>query len=55
MLLTKGLIRVPEKDKQDVQARSNPCTNCDSTSMEVCLLIRHCKYWANPEGKLKYR
>lgn len=23
----------------------NPCSNCDSTSMEMCLLIRHCKYW----------
>ena len=22
------------------------CKNCDSTSMEMCLLIRHCPYWA---------
>lgn len=25
---------------------NNPCKNCDSTSMEMCLLIRRCKYWA---------
>lgn len=24
------------------------CNDCDSTSMEMCLLVRHCKYWANP-------
>lgn len=26
--------------------KTNPCTDCDSTSMEMCLLIRHCEYWA---------
>lgn len=25
----------------------NHCENCNSTSMEMCLPIRHCKYWAN--------
>lgn len=26
--------------------KNNSCSNCDSTSMEMCLLIRHCKNWA---------
>lgn len=25
------------------------CKNCDSTSMEKCLLVRHCKYWCNSQ------
>lgn len=33
----------------------NHCENCDSTSMEICLLIRHCKYWTNPYKTHEYR
>ena len=33
----------------------NHCKNCDSMSMEICLLIRHCKYWANPYKTHEYR
>lgn len=28
-----------------MENRENPCLNCDSTSMEMCLLIRHCENW----------
>lgn len=24
---------------------SKECETCDSTSMEMCLLIRHCNHW----------
>lgn len=28
-----------------MEEKENPCRNCDSTSMEMCLLIRHCNHW----------
>lgn len=30
------------------EEKINHCKNCDSASMEMCLLIKHCKYWTNP-------
>ena len=27
------------------EIENSPCYNCDSKSMEECLLIRHCKNW----------
>lgn len=30
------------------------CRDCDSTSMEMCLLIKKCPYWAEkPEDRQK--
>ena len=29
----------------------NPCSNCDSTSMEMCLLIRHCEHFVTKKSK----
>lgn len=26
---------------------SKECETCDSTSMEMCLLIRHCPHWVD--------
>ena len=33
----------------------NPCSNCDSTSMEMCLLIRHCEHWVTKKSKEESR
>lgn len=33
------------------EERENPCSSCDSNSMEECLLIRHCKYWVTKKEK----
>ncbi len=33
----------------------NPCSNCDSTSMEMCLLIRHCEHFVTKKSKEESR
>ena len=33
----------------------NPCSNCDSTSMEMCLLIRHCEHFVTKKPKEESR
>lgn len=33
----------------------NLCSNCDSTSMEMCLLIRHCEHWVTKKSKEESR
>lgn len=30
--------------------RDEVCKNCDSTSQEMCLLIRHCPLWVDRPG-----
>lgn len=30
---------------------SKECETCDSTSMEMCLLIRHCPHWVDRQHK----
>ena len=30
---------------------SKECETCDSTSMEICLLIRHCPYFVDRHDK----
>lgn len=39
----------------ETTANKRACDDCDSTSMEMCLLIRHCKYWANPYKAHEYK
>ena len=34
-------IEFPIKD----QGERNPCCDCNSNSMEECLLIKHCPFW----------
>lgn len=44
-----------EAAKITAEERINHCESCDSTSMEMCLLIRHCKYWVNPYKEHEYK
>lgn len=46
---------IDEEIEMTTEEKINHCENCDSTSMEMCLLIRHCKYWANPYKAHEYR
>lgn len=32
---------------------SKECSNCDSTSMEMCLLVRKCPYWVDRPTQTK--
>ena len=40
-----------EEAKEECDRENNQCINCDSNSMEECLLIRHCKYWVTKKKK----